>query len=122
MERRELIRWLVLNSICDDFENVDQTILPDVTCVSAQFRLTIERCDIVEALKGLVDDGLAKAYSLSATMGPNPFAGELPDMPSLDVVEEDFQTYFFATKKGIDALLADDPLAEPYDEEAGTPH
>jgi hypothetical protein len=30
MTRSEFVRLLVLNSICDDFENVDQIILPDV--------------------------------------------------------------------------------------------
>ena len=43
MERRELIRRLVLNSICNDFENVDQTILRDVTRDGSKLGLTIER-------------------------------------------------------------------------------
>jgi hypothetical protein len=68
MERRELIWPLVLNSICDDFENVDQIILRD----------------------------------------GSPFGGELPGLPALDVAEEDFQTHFYTTKKGIDFHLADD--------------
>jgi hypothetical protein len=29
-------------------------------------------------------------------------------MPSLDVVEEDFKTYFYITKKGMDLHLSDD--------------
>lgn len=93
MKRRELIRRLVLNAICDDFENVDQTILRDVTRDGSRFGLTIERSDIVDELAGLIEDGLAKAYLLSGTMGRDPFAGELPGMPSLDVVEENFRTF-----------------------------
>lgn len=116
MERRELIRRLVLNSISDDFENVDQMILQDVTRDGSRFGLTIERPDIVDALKGLIDDGLAKAYLLSGDMGPNPFAGELPGMPPLDVVETYFKTYFYITKKGMDFHLADDTWW-PFDDE-----
>jgi|HubBroStandDraft_6_1064221.scaffolds.fasta_scaffold86449_2 hypothetical protein len=119
MERRELIRRLVLNSICDVFENVDQIILRDVTRDGSKFGLTIERTDIVDALKGLIEDGLAKAYLLRGT-GPDPFAGELPGMPPLDVVEEDFQTYFYITKKGMDFHLADDSWW-PFEDEAETP-
>jgi hypothetical protein len=120
MERRQLIRRLVLNSICDDFENVDQVILRDVTRDGSKFGLTIERSDIVDALKGLIEHGLAKAYLLSGTMGPDPFAGELPGMPALDVVEEDFQTYFYITKNGMDFHLADDSWW-PFDDEAEPP-
>ena len=107
MERRELVRRLVLNSICGDFENVDQIILRDVTRAGSRFEMTIERSDIVDALKGLIEDGFAKAYRLSGSMGPDPFAGELPGMPSMDIVEENFQTYFYITKKGMDFHLAD---------------
>jgi hypothetical protein len=77
----------------------------------------IKRSDIVDALKGLIKDGLAKAYLLSGTMGRDPFAGELPGMPPLDVVEENFQTYFYITKKGMDLHLADDSWW-PFDDEA----
>lgn len=110
MERRELIRLLVLNSICDDFENVDQIILQDVIREGSAFGLTIDRADIVQALEGLIRDGLARADILSPGTGPNPFAGELPGMPSLDVPEEDFRTYFHITAKGMELHLADDTL------------
>jgi hypothetical protein len=120
MERRELIRRLVLNSICDDFENVDQIILRDVTRDGSRFGLTIERSDIVDALKGLIEDGFAKAYRLFGGMGPDPFAGELPGMPSMDIVEENFQTYFYIIKKGMDFHLADDSWW-PFDDEAEMP-
>jgi len=120
MDRLELIRRLVLNSICDDFENVDQIILRDVARDGSVLGLTIERSDIVVALEGLVEDGLAKAYFLSGTMGRDPFAGELPRMPSLDIVEENFQTYFYITKKGMDFHLAVNTLW-PFADEAETP-
>ena len=93
INRGELIRRPVLNSIRDDFENVDQSILRDVTRDGSRFGLAIERSDIVDALKELIEDGLAKAYRLSGTMGAEPFAGELPGMPLMEIVEENFQTY-----------------------------
>ncbi len=57
----------------------------------------------MNALGGLIQDGLAKAYLLSDT---EPYSTELHGMPPLDAVEEDFKTYFYITKKGIDLLLA----------------
>jgi hypothetical protein len=107
LTRSELIRRLVLNSICDDFENVDQIILRDVTKDSAKFGLTIERSDVVDGLAGLIEDGLAKAYILSGT-GGNPFSGELDCIPPMDLVEENFKTYFYITKEGKELLLSND--------------
>ncbi len=117
MERLDLIRRLVLDSISDDFENVDQIILRDVTRDGARFGLAIERSDIVDALDRLIKDGLAKAYILSGKMR-DPFAGELPGMPSLDILEHDFQTYFYITKKGKDFHLADDSWW-PFEDDEG---
>lgn len=119
MERLELIRRLVLNSICDDFENVDQIILPTVARDGSRLGLTIERAEVVDALRGLVEDGLAKAYVLAGTTGRSPFTGELPGMPSLDAVEEDFRTYFYITKTGTAFHLADNTWW-PFDDEAET--
>ena len=113
MERRELMRRLVFNWISDDFENVDQIILPNVTRHGSELGLTVERSDIVNALEGLIQDGLAKAYILS---GREPFETELLGMPPLDVVEENFKTYFYITKKGMDLHLADETWW-PFDEE-----
>jgi hypothetical protein len=105
MDRSELIRRFVLNQISDDYENVDQTIFPDVAEDGAKCGLKIERAEIVYALAELVEDGLAKAYLLSGTA---PFCTELQGMPPLDVVEEYFTTYFYITKKGMDLHLSDD--------------
>ena len=103
MDRIELVRMLVLNEICDDYENVDQIILPRVAKDAAKCGLVIERSEIVNALAGLIQDGLAKAYLLSPF---EPYATELQGMPALDVIEKDFETYFHATKKGIDFQLS----------------
>lgn len=113
MERSELVRRMVLNAICDDYENVDQVILRDVRKDCAKLGFTVERSDIVHALAGLIEDGLAKAYLLS---GREPFSTELPGMPPLDVIEEEFKTYFYITKKGMDLHLSDDTWW-PFDDE-----
>jgi hypothetical protein len=107
MTRSEFIQRLVLNEICDDFENVDQIILPQVAETGVKCGLTIARCEVVEALRSLVEAGLAKVYNLSVTQA-NPFSGELPGMPELAVPEEDFRTYFYLTKQGMEFHLADD--------------
>jgi len=105
MNRNELVRRLVLNAMCDDYENVDQIILPNVAKDGARFGLAIDRPEVVKTLAGLVEDGLAKAYKLA---GKEPYSTELDGMPSLDIVEEDFETYFYITKKGMDFHLSDD--------------
>jgi hypothetical protein len=68
----------------------------------------IERSEIVDALAELIQDGLAKAYLLSPF---EPFSTELEVMPPLDVIEQDFETYFYVTKKGKDLAVFDDPRA-----------
>jgi hypothetical protein len=80
LSRSEFVRRLVLNSICDDFENVDQVILREVAEEAAKCGLTVGRPEVVEALAALVEAGLAKAYILSGDSN-DPFSGELPGMP-----------------------------------------
>ena len=103
MTRTEFVERLVLHEICDDFENVDQIILPNVAKIGAKCGLTIQRCDVVEALRVLLEAGLAKACDLRAP-GRDPFSGEIQGIPPLDVAEKDYRTYFYVTKKGLDHL------------------
>src|SRR3989442_13276343 len=86
---------MVLDAISDDFENVDQIILPNVAEDCGKLEFVVERSEIVRALAGLVEDGLAKAYDLHNLPNRNPFSGELRSMPTLDQVEESFRTYFY---------------------------
>lgn len=106
---------MVLNAMCDDFENVDQIILPQVARDCAKLGFSVDRSEIVKTLSGLVSDGLAKAYLLSAHER-DPFSGEIQGMPPLDVVEEDFKTYFYITKKGMDFHRANDTW-RPFDDD-----
>ena len=91
--------------MCDDYENIDQIILPEVARDCAKLGFSVERSEIVKAVGELIQDGLAKAYLRSAT---EPFSIEVQGMPPVDVVEEYFKTYFYPTKKGFDFHLSDD--------------
>jgi hypothetical protein len=95
---------MVLDAICDDYESVDQVILPHVAKLCGEFGISVERSEVVAALAGLVEDELARAYLLSSSEP----AKELQSMPSLDVIEENFQSYFYITKRGMDVHLSDD--------------
>jgi hypothetical protein len=110
--RKEFVRRLVLNSICDFGENVDQCILKDVGKDGAKCGLSIDRTEVVETLAGLVADGLAKASFLS----PREPEREIQGMPSMDVIEEFFTTYFFITEKGMALHLSDD-IWYPFDDD-----
>jgi hypothetical protein len=89
MDRTELVRWVVLDEISDGYQNADQLILPSVAKIGVKLGFTIARSEIVDALAGLVADGLAKAYLLSSTV---PYRTELPGMPPLDFIEEYFDS------------------------------
>jgi hypothetical protein len=104
MDRDELIRLFVLDAICDDYENVDQVILKDVAGYCAKLGVAVDRSDVVKALAELVEGGMAKAYLLSPTEPTE----ELEGMPTIDVVETYFKTYFYITKKGMERHLSDD--------------
>ena len=93
---------MVLNEMSDDYENVDQIILPNVARDGAKLGLVIERSEIVTALAGLVKDGLAKAYNLWQSNEP------LEGMPRIDLIDEELRIYFYITKQGMDQHLSDD--------------
>ena len=106
MTRPEFVQRLIVNSMCDDFENVDQVILRDVARLAAKCGLTIERSEVVQNLRALVEAGLVKAYDLAPGIR-DPFSGELQGMPPLDAPAEYFRTYFYPTQKGMDWHKAD---------------
>jgi hypothetical protein len=55
MNRRELVRRLALNSICDDYETVDQVILRDARQEAVPFGLKVGRSEVVNALGSLIE-------------------------------------------------------------------
>jgi len=103
MNKEKLISEIVLNEIADDYENIDQIIFPSVQKECARLGIQAERSDIVKALADLVEHGLAHAYRLSCREP----AKQLEGMPSVDIVEEDFTTYFYITRKGKDQLTGE---------------
>jgi len=113
MTRRVFVRRLVLNSICDDGENVDQIILWEVNRDAAKCGLTIERAEVVDALVQLVEGGLAEAWILSEWPGKSV---KVDGMPPMNAIEEKFTTYFVITEKGKKAHLSDDSWY-PFDDE-----
>jgi hypothetical protein len=104
MTREEFVQRLIVNAMCDDYENVDQVILRDVAGVAAKCGLTVDRAEVVQNLHVLVEAGLVKAYHLSTR---EPFATELDGMPPLNIPEKDFSTYFYPTSKGLDSHKSD---------------
>jgi hypothetical protein len=93
--RRELIRLLTLNEISDDYENLTVSIAGPVTRVGKDCGLTIEKSEIVEALKELVELGWATAYL------PNPHElVEIEGMPPLDNLEGQDGAWFYITEAG----------------------
>jgi hypothetical protein len=111
--QHELVRWLVLNEISDDYENIDQILLPHLAEIGAEYGLTIERGEIVQALRWLIAEGMAKAYLLS---GWEPYKTEIAGEPPFDVIEENFATYFYITEKGMDAKIEMDARYDPADQ------
>lgn len=113
MNRNEFIRKMVLIEIADDYENVDQRILPGVARDCAKLGLSVARSDVVRALAELVGSELAKAYCLRSNL-PGPI--ELTGMPPIDVVETYFETFFYITEKGMAFHKSDDSWW-PFDDE-----
>lgn len=107
------MRRFVLNAISDDYENIDQVILAEVSKDTARCGLKIERLEVVEALSGLIRDGFAKAYILSGT---EPYCQEITGIPKVDEREEDFKTYFYITLKGSEFQTSHDAWW-PFDDE-----
>lgn len=91
----------------------------DVAEIGSKREMSIERSEVVSALEGLIAEGLAKAYLLSASAG-DPFAGELLGMPPMEGIEEDFKTYFYITEKGLELYRSYDDWL-PCDDE-GKPY
>ena len=96
ISRRELIRLMVLIEIPDDYENVDQGD-------SAARRRTSSQVWIGD--RALRDRGCI------GRADPGRVGQGVEVMPPLDVIEQDFETYFYVTKKGKDLAVFDDPRA-----------
>ncbi|MCU1328751.1 MAG: hypothetical protein JWN34_4121 [Bryobacterales bacterium] len=108
MNRNELIRLIVLNEVCDDYENLDQTILANASSEARRHGFVVSRRDVVEALTALLHCSLIKAYRLAPQRAPE----VLVEMPDLSVAEQNFTTYFFATPEGMAVQSATPDILE----------
>ena len=71
MERDELVRSIVMDAIADDYEDL-QTVVGEVSCWSSEHGLALTHGEILDALTGLIDEGLAKAYRLDPNCAAQP--------------------------------------------------
>lgn len=88
--------------MCDDYENIDQIVLPTVARDCAKLGIIVERPEIVSTVSRLLEDGLIKAYDLQA-------GDELDGMPSVDQIEFEntLRTYFYVTGEGLEYHRSD---------------
>ncbi len=100
--RRELVERLVLDSICDDYENLSVSIKPDLDRYARDCGLEISEPEIVTALNSLVELGWAKAYRLGGKD-----AVEFDRMPTIDEMRDPDGAWFYVTGVGLKVELAD---------------
>ena len=87
MEREERVRSMVMDAIADDYEDL-QTVVGDVSSWASEEGVALTPGEILDALTGLIDAGLAKAYHLDPNCAPQPLQGYAPGC------------YFLLTDKG----------------------
>jgi hypothetical protein len=112
MTREEFVYRLVLNEICDDYENVDQIIAPTVAECGARCGYVIDREEVIAALAWLIDQGFARAYYLPSNV---PVEG----MPPRHEIDQQMKVWFWVTKKGMEFHNADDSWWPFNDGESG---
>lgn len=101
MTRKELIRRFVLNEICDDYENLEM-IHKWVTRKSARAGLTVQDAEIIEALAGLIQSGLARTYRFRP-----PYKSPPDRLSGVPPLKEIGKYYFWATPQGRDLQVSD---------------
>lgn len=83
--RRELVLRILLNAICDGPGNVTQSILNSVARDTRDCGMVIEKVEVVDGLKELVELGWAGAWKFHASSKPpDPWRG----FPSLNEMED----------------------------------
>jgi hypothetical protein len=110
MTRQEFVRRFVLMEMADDYENLEH-ICSLVAQHGSRCGLTIPRSEIIQAIVGLIETDLAKAYRLSAR---SPSVYTFPGVPSREELE-DCSTYFFVTPEGL-GLAASGGNWYPFDD------
>jgi hypothetical protein len=117
MSRAELIRMLVLTSIADDYENLEQ-IAKGVTRMSTECGMSVSAFEILDALADLIESNTAKACRSDSFK--NRWT-ELDGMPERTEIGSRCETatddaWFWVTERGKQMVLAPDTDG-PFDDE-----
>jgi len=113
MTRAELLRRFVLNSVCDDTEDLEHVYYDFYR--SATWCVTwIERADVMDALIEAIEDGYVKAYRVIEGR-PAAHLGEVQGVPALEEMETPHAIVFGLTPKGRALHLSEDD-GLPWDE------
>ena len=84
----QIITEYALRAISDDYEDFER-VLKDVSGWTAERGITVDRQAVVKALEGLISDGCAQAYLLSAKAEPVDYSADRVD-----------EVWFYVTSKG----------------------
>jgi hypothetical protein len=114
MTRAELIRMFVLDSFCDDYEDIEQ-ITKYMDDVGPKCGMIISPDEIVQALRELIELGYATAWKLSCWGEP---PQEYSGMPPPADIKHPWGAYFYISPAGMDVHMAGHP-GWPFDEEGG---
>jgi hypothetical protein len=98
MTRAELIRMFVVDSMCDDYEDIQQITKWTVEWGS-KCGLTISHEDIIRALRELIEMGYAKAWDLTQPKREPP--KEYQGMPTRDQIRGMDPHFISQTEEGV---------------------
>lgn len=106
--RAEFIRMFILDVVCDDYESL-QKIFEDAASFSKQFQVDLTPQELVEALAGLIAEGLVDCYRLSPD-APNERIRGVPE--NVSVADH----YFYISDEGRPIHMSEYPFW-PWDDE-----
>jgi hypothetical protein len=107
MTRADVIRRILIQGICDDFEDI-QRITEWTVPMGSKCGLTITRDDIIQALLELIEQGHAKAYDLKWWADPPATENPREEITPLD-------PRFARTEEGL-AFQKASSVGSPFDE------
>ena len=105
MTRGELLRLLILEDVCDDYEEIEH-ITGSVTVLAQKCGINVTRDEIVQELMNPIDAALVKAYRLFSSRRPAEAFDGRPPLTELE--ESGGYTYFLITENGMKVHLAND--------------